>query len=82
MWLTVGSGGGILWHMAATKVVGRVAKPKARKESVRKGESVGKGESAVGRRERLLKLAAKNRPPQSWYDETDDPTKPKAVKKR
>jgi hypothetical protein len=25
---------------------------------------------------RLLKLAAKSRPPQSWYDETIDPTKP------
>jgi hypothetical protein len=25
---------------------------------------------------RLLKLAAKNRPPKSWYDEQDDPTKP------
>jgi hypothetical protein len=25
---------------------------------------------------RLLKLAAKHRPPQSWYDEQVDPTKP------
>ena len=24
----------------------------------------------------LLKLAARNRPPQSWYDEQIDPTKP------
>jgi hypothetical protein len=24
----------------------------------------------------LLKLAAKNRPPQSWYEETVDPFKP------
>jgi hypothetical protein len=24
----------------------------------------------------LLKLAAKHRPPQSWYDEQIDPTKP------
>lgn len=25
----------------------------------------------------LLKLAAKNRPPQSWYDETENPLQPK-----
>jgi hypothetical protein len=24
----------------------------------------------------LLKIAARSRPPQSWYDETTDPTKP------
>jgi hypothetical protein len=29
---------------------------------------------------RLLKLAAKHRPPQSWYDEQDDPTKPASSK--
>ena len=26
----------------------------------------------------LLKLAARNRPPQAWYDEATDPFKPKA----
>jgi hypothetical protein len=26
--------------------------------------------------DQLLKLAAKRRPPQSWYDEKDDPTQP------
>ena len=26
--------------------------------------------------DRLLKLAAKNQPPQSWYEERVDPTKP------
>jgi len=30
----------------------------------------------------LLKLAAKHRPPQSWYDENIDPTKPERSPRR
>ena len=30
----------------------------------------------------LLKLAARNRPPQSWYDEQVDPTKPEPPVRR
>jgi hypothetical protein len=29
----------------------------------------------------LLKLAAKHRPPQRWYDEQADPTKPKSSRR-
>jgi hypothetical protein len=29
----------------------------------------------------LLKLAAKQRPPQSWYEESVDPTKPQSAKR-
>jgi hypothetical protein len=41
----------------------------------------GKGKPAKSKRTppnnaKLLKLAAKNRPPQRWFDETTDPTVP------
>jgi hypothetical protein len=43
-------------------------KPKATKAPKRSTEPISNA--------RLLKLAAKRRPPQSWYDDQTDPTKP------
>jgi len=53
--------------MPATKQPsGEAPKPKA------------KAASKVLTNSELLKLAGKNRPPQSWYDDQTDPTQPAA----
>ena len=60
--LTAGARWAILEIMAAT---GTTTKTPSKKRPAKRLSNA-----------QLLKLAAKRRPPQSWYDQTIDPTKP------
>jgi hypothetical protein len=56
--------------------------PKASKASKPRRKPAAKAPARPLSHAQLLKLAAKHRPPQSWYDETIDPTKPERATRR